>query len=80
MEMKIIEKTFPPFEDLQILGMLFTSHIIPHTTLGNEKCLKLLIGVCYTKERDYLSISTVYISGEIQLYKIIPHQMILMHR
>jgi hypothetical protein len=36
MEMKIFENTFPPYEDLQILGMLFTSHITPHTTLGNE--------------------------------------------
>jgi hypothetical protein len=36
MEMKIFENTFYPYEDLQILGMRFTSHIIitPHTTLG----------------------------------------------
>jgi hypothetical protein len=27
--------------------MLFTSHNIPHITLGNEQCcLKLLLGVC----------------------------------
>jgi hypothetical protein len=32
-----IKKSFPPYENLQILGMIFTSHIIPHTTLGNEK-------------------------------------------
>ncbi len=36
MEMKIFENIFPPYEDLQTLGMLFTSHITPHTTLGNE--------------------------------------------
>jgi hypothetical protein len=37
MEMKIFDTTFPPYEDLKILGMLFTSHITPHTTtLGNE--------------------------------------------
>ncbi len=34
MEMKIFENTFPPYEDIQILHMLFTSHITPHTTLG----------------------------------------------
>ncbi len=33
---KIFENSFSPYEDLQILGMLFTSHITPHTTLGNE--------------------------------------------
>jgi hypothetical protein len=33
MELKIFENTFPPFEDLQIFGMLSTSHI---TTLGYE--------------------------------------------
>jgi hypothetical protein len=26
--------------------MLFTSHNTPHITLGNEQCLKLLLGVC----------------------------------
>jgi hypothetical protein len=36
MEMKIYEDTFPPNEDLQTLGILSTSYIIPHTTLGNE--------------------------------------------
>jgi hypothetical protein len=36
MEMKIFENTFPPYEDLQILGILFKSYINPHTTLGNE--------------------------------------------
>jgi hypothetical protein len=35
MEMKEFENTFPPYEDLQILGMLFTSHITLHT-IGNE--------------------------------------------
>jgi hypothetical protein len=35
MEMKIFENTFPPYEDLQILGMFSTSHITPHTNLGN---------------------------------------------
>ncbi len=33
MEMKIFETTFHPYEDLKILGMLFTSHITPRTTL-----------------------------------------------
>jgi hypothetical protein len=36
MEKKIFENSFPLYEDLEILGMLFTSHITPHTTLGNE--------------------------------------------
>ncbi len=36
MEMKIFENSFPPYEDLQILGILFTSYITPHTTLDNE--------------------------------------------
>jgi hypothetical protein len=36
MEMKIFENTFPPYEDLKTLCVLFTSHITPHTTLGNE--------------------------------------------
>jgi hypothetical protein len=34
MEMKIFESSFSPYEDLQILGMLFNSHMTPHTTLG----------------------------------------------
>jgi hypothetical protein len=51
MEMKIFENTFPQYEDLQILGILFTSYITPYTTLGNEKNLKLLPGVCNTEER-----------------------------
>ncbi len=54
MEMKIFENTFPPYEDLQTL---FTFHVTPHTTLGNVQCLKLLLGVCNTKERGDLSIS-----------------------
>jgi hypothetical protein len=33
-EMKIFENSFRPNGDLQILGMLFTSNIPPHTTLG----------------------------------------------
>jgi hypothetical protein len=37
MAMNIFEKnTFPPYEDLQILGILFTNYIAPYTTLGNE--------------------------------------------
>ncbi len=36
MKVKIFETTSPPYEDLKMLGMLFTSHITPHTTLGNE--------------------------------------------
>jgi hypothetical protein len=34
MEMKIFERSSPPYEDFQILDMLFISHIIPHSTLG----------------------------------------------
>jgi hypothetical protein len=37
--------------------MLFTSHNTPHITLGNEQCLKLLLGVCNTRKRGDLSIS-----------------------
>ncbi len=37
--------------------MLFTSHNAPRITLGNEHCLKLLLGVCNTKKRADLSIS-----------------------
>ncbi len=55
--MKIFKNFFPPKEDLQILGILFNSYITPHTTLGNEQCLKLLLGVCNTKQRCDLSIS-----------------------
>ncbi len=36
MEMKIFEYTFPSYEDLQILGMLFTCNITLHATLGIE--------------------------------------------
>jgi hypothetical protein len=37
MEMTIFENTYPPpHEGLQIVGILFTSYITPHTTLGNE--------------------------------------------
>jgi hypothetical protein len=36
MEMKIFENSFSPYEDFEILGMLFTSHITPHTTLGKK--------------------------------------------
>ncbi len=57
MEMKIFENAFPPYEEFQILGILFTTYINHHTTLGNEYCLKLLLGVCNTKERCDLSIS-----------------------
>jgi hypothetical protein len=31
-------------------NLLFTSHNTPHITLGNEQCLKLLLGVCNTKK------------------------------
>ncbi len=36
----------------------------PHTNLGNEQCLKLLLGVGNTKERDDLSISLIKVLGE----------------
>jgi hypothetical protein len=39
--------------------MLFTSQNTPHITLGNEQCLKLLLGVCNTEERCDLSLSLV---------------------
>jgi hypothetical protein len=35
--------SFPPYEDLKIPDMLFTSQKTPHITLGNEQCLKLLM-------------------------------------
>ncbi len=44
-------------EDLQILGMLFTSHITPHTTISKVWYQKLLLGVCNTEERGDLSLS-----------------------
>jgi hypothetical protein len=59
--MKIFENTFPAYKDLQILVILFTSYITPHTTLSNELCLKLLLGFCNTEERCELSISLVVI-------------------
>jgi hypothetical protein len=37
--------------------MLFTSQNTHHITLGNEQCLKLLLGVCNTKKRGDLSLS-----------------------
>jgi hypothetical protein len=46
---------------IQILGILFTSYITPHTTLDNEYCLKLLLGDCNSEERCDLSISLVEI-------------------
>jgi hypothetical protein len=57
MEMKIFESSFSPYEDLQILGMLFHFLHHLHTTLGNVKCLKLLLGVCKIEERGDLSLS-----------------------
>jgi hypothetical protein len=36
-----MKNSFPPFEDLKIPDMLFTSHNTPYVTLGNEQCLKL---------------------------------------
>jgi hypothetical protein len=44
------KNSFSPLEDLKIPDMLFTSHNTPHITLDNEQCLKLLLGVCNTKE------------------------------
>ncbi len=37
--------------------MLFTSHNTPPITFGKEQCLKLLHGVCNTKNRGDLSLS-----------------------
>jgi hypothetical protein len=42
--------SFPPYEDLKIPDMLFTSHNTPHITLGNGQCLKLLLGVHKTRQ------------------------------
>jgi hypothetical protein len=55
-----MEMKMPPNENVQILGMLFTSHITPRTTLGNEQCLKLLLGVCNTEEQCDLSIYLIF--------------------
>jgi hypothetical protein len=41
--------------------MPFTSHDTPNITLGDEQCLKLLLGVCNTKKMGDLSISLLYI-------------------
>jgi hypothetical protein len=57
--MKIFENAFPSYEDFQILGILFSSYITPHTTLCNEYCLKFLLGVCNIEERCDLSISLI---------------------
>jgi hypothetical protein len=69
----------PSYEDLQILGILFTSYITPHTTLGNEQCLKLLLVVCNTEGRCDLSIS-LYGAGagddEVELESTTRHQEI----
>jgi hypothetical protein len=40
----LVNQSFPPYEDLKIPDMLFTSHTL-HITLGNKQCLKLLLGV-----------------------------------
>ncbi len=50
----IWRNSFSPYEDLKILDVLFTSHSTPHITLGNEQCLKLLLGVCSPKKRGDL--------------------------
>jgi hypothetical protein len=39
--------------------MLFTSHNTPHITLGNEQCLKLLLGVCNIKKWGDFSLSLI---------------------
>jgi hypothetical protein len=59
MEMKIFENTFPPYGGLQILGMFFISLSTLHTTFGKEQCLKLLLGVCNTKEKGDLTTSLI---------------------
>jgi hypothetical protein len=40
--------------------LLFTSQNILDITLGNEECLKLLVGVCNTKKRGDLSLSLLF--------------------
>ncbi len=47
--------SFPPYEDLKIPEMLFTSHNTPHITLGNEQCLKLLPWEFTTLKRGAIS-------------------------
>jgi hypothetical protein len=41
--------------------MPLTSHDTPNITLGDEQCLKLLLGVCNTKKMGDLYISLLYI-------------------
>ncbi len=41
---------------LKMPDMRFISHNTTHITLGNEKCQKLLLGVCNTKKNGDLSI------------------------
>ncbi len=48
-----LRNSFPPFEDLKIPDMLFTSPNIPHITHGNKQCL---LGVYNTKKRGDLYI------------------------
>jgi hypothetical protein len=50
----------------KIQDTLFTFHKTPHITLGNEQCLKLLLGVCNTKRRGDLSLS---LEGTVQIQK-----------
>ncbi len=55
-----MKKSFRPYEAIKIHDMLFTPHNTPHITLGNEQCLKLLLGVCNTKKRGDLSLGRPY--------------------
>jgi hypothetical protein len=42
--------------------MLFTSRNTPHITLGNEQCLKLILGVCHTKKLAdlFITLANIY--------------------
>ncbi len=43
--------------NIKIYDLLLTSHNTPHSTHGNEQCLKLLLGVFNTEKRGDLSLS-----------------------
>ncbi len=58
--------SFPSYEDVKILDMLFTFQNTPRITLGNEQCIKLLLVVCNTKKREtslYLWIQMTHREG-----------------
>ncbi len=54
----------------KIYDMLFTFHNTTHITLGNEQCLKLLLGVFNIKKRGDLFL---FLEGAVQIEKNIIH-------